>query len=106
MRALKSEPSVSLSTPRERKLSLPGEILEANRPIPIRRILQDDVKPPKEEYIQLKDLDTRFHLLKFSRDISKTYSGQRHRNNAAVSLNRYFEIKYYKRAIFILTKVN
>ena len=44
-----------------------------------------------EEYSQLKELDARMHVLKFSTDISKTWSGYTQGNVTTESLNRYFK---------------
>ena len=69
-------------------MNLPSAPSQYNKPLPVRRILEDDIKPPKDEYSQLKELDTRMHVLKFSTDISKTFSGYKQGNIATKPLNR------------------
>ena len=82
-------PAIALKSTPVSKASLPVEPSQDSIPIPIRRILDDDIKPPREEYSQLKELDTRIHVLKFSTDISKKYSVYRQENVDSVTLNRY-----------------
>ena len=43
------------------------------RPLTIKRILEDDIHPADAEYSELKDLDQRMHVLKFSTKIARTY---------------------------------
>ena len=59
------------------------------RPLPISRILADNIKPEKEEYAELKELDTRMHTLKFSQDMAKKCSQLNRPDGAPMSLNRY-----------------
>ena len=59
------------------------------RPIPISRILADNIKPEKDEYSELKELDMRMHTLKFSQDIAKKCSALNRPDGAPMSLNRY-----------------
>ena len=66
---------------------------QSERPITIKQVLENDIKPPKEEYGQLKDLDARMNVLKFSTDIAKKYSGYKRANVTTLSLNRYFQLK-------------
>ena len=63
-------------------------------------MLDNDVKPPKEEYLQLKDLDTRLHGLKFSTAIAKKYSGFKRGDSVTLSLNRYAWSKVIQRPYF------
>ena len=41
-------------------------------PLTIKKILENDIKPTKSEYNDLKDLDSRMHALKFSNDIASS----------------------------------
>ena len=59
------------------------------RPLPISRILADNIKPEKDEYSELKELDMRMHTLKFSQDIAKKCSALNRPDGAPMSLNRY-----------------
>jgi hypothetical protein len=68
-----------------------AEKSEEVNPVSIRRILEDDIKPLKGEYSQLKELDARMHVLKFSTDISKKFSGYIQGNVATITLNRCFK---------------
>ena len=45
------------------------------RPLTFKQILETDITPQKEEYLQLKELDMRMHVLRFSNSIAKRYSG-------------------------------
>ena len=60
-----------------------------SRPLPISRILADNIKPEKDEYSELKELDMRMHTLKFSQDIAKKCSALNRPDGAPMSLNRY-----------------
>lgn len=59
------------------------------RPLPISRILADNIKPEKDEYSELKELDMRMHTLKFSQDVAKKCSALNRPDGAPMSLNRY-----------------
>ena len=58
------------------------------RPLLISRILADDIKPEKDEYSELKELDMRMHTLKFSQDMAKKCSALNRPDGAPMSLNR------------------
>ena len=74
-------PEEPLPTPPKKKVD--------SRPLPISRILADNIKPEKEEYSELKELDTRMHTLKFSQDMAKKCSQLNRPDGAPMSLNRY-----------------
>ena len=75
--------------------TVPEKPSQSERPITIKRILEGDIKPPKAEYGQLKELDTRLHALKFSTDVAKKYSGFRQPNATTISFNRYIILKRF-----------
>ena len=58
-------------------------------PLSIKQILENSIKPTKSEYSQLKDLDSRFHALKFSNEVARKYNSYKHGNDKPVTLNRY-----------------
>ena len=62
-----------------------------SKPVTIRKILGNDIKPPAEEYRQLKELDSRMNVLKFTTNIAKNFSGNKASNNKPEkkSMNRY-----------------
>ena len=66
----------------------PAKTSQCSKPLPIRRILEDGIKPPIEEFSQLKELDARMHALKFSTDNSRKFSGHKQQNVATITLNR------------------
>ena len=43
------------------------------RPISIKSLIESDVTPPDDEYQKLKELDERFHVLKFSTKVAKKH---------------------------------
>ena len=59
-----------------------------HRPLTITNILANNIKPEKEEYTELKDLDMRMHTLKFSQAIAKKNSSLNRPDGAPMSLNR------------------
>ena len=67
----------------------PKPASECNRPLTITNILANNIKPEEDEYIALKDLDTRMHTLKFSQEVAKKYSALNRPDGAPMSLNRY-----------------
>ena len=67
----------------------PEKLSQTERPITVKRILENDIKPPKEEFMDLKDVDARMHALKFSTNIAKKYCGFKRASNApTLHLNR------------------
>ena len=61
------------------------------RPLTFKQILETDITPQKEEYLQLKELDMRMHVLRFSNSIAKKYSGSNRPDAPPIpKLNRYF----------------
>ena len=65
---------------------------EDKRPITIDEILGGNIQPEKKEYMELKELDTRFHTLKFSRQIGKNNHEFQLDDGTEVKLNRYQNI--------------
>ena len=43
------------------------------RPISIKSLIESDITPPDDEYQKLKELDERFHVLKFSTKVAKKH---------------------------------
>ena len=60
------------------------------KPLTIKQILENNIKPTKSEYSELKDFDSRMHVLKFSNDIARKYNSHKIGDNKPVTLNRYF----------------
>ena len=63
--------------------------VEEHRPLNIKQILEDNIKPNKEEYVQLNDLDRRKNASQFSTAIGNVYSNFKTPTGAVKSLNRY-----------------
>ena len=63
---------------------------EAQRPIEMKNILENRIKPEKSEYLELKDLDTRMHTLKFSNAIGKRNNEFLLEDGTKVKFNRYY----------------
>ena len=83
------DPNIPLIPKREEPSPIPPKKKVDCRPLPISRILADNIKPEKEEYAELKELDTRMHALKFSQDMAKKCSQLNRPDSAPMSLNRY-----------------
>ena len=81
--------NIPLITTPEEPIPTPPKKKVDCRPLPISRILADNIKPEKEEYSELKELDMRMHTLKFSQDIAKKCSALNRPDGAPMSLNRY-----------------
>ena len=47
---------------------------EDQRPITIQQILENDIRLQNQEYLDLKELDSRKHELQFSKNIGRSYS--------------------------------
>ena len=62
---------------------------EDERPLTIKQILEDDIKPTTEEYEKLKNLDLRKHVFQFSTDIAGGYCDFQLPNGTIKALNRY-----------------
>ena len=54
----------------------------------MKQILENDIKPTKSEYSELKDYDSRLHILKFSNDIARKYNSHKIGDNKPVTFNR------------------
>ena len=66
------------------------------RPLTIKRIIEDDIRPADDEYPKLKELDERMHMLKFSSKIAKQYSGAENPDGTKTEkLNRFQNILDY-----------
>ena len=86
---VKSEREAAPITAPPKPKPLRPKLSEAQRPIEMKNILENRIKPEKSEYLELKDLDTRMHTLKFSQDIAKKCSALNRPDGAPMSLNRY-----------------
>ena len=67
----------------------PAKTSEAQRPIGIKKILENRIQPAKSEYIELKELDTRLHTLRFSNAIGKDNKEFQLDDGTNVKFNRY-----------------
>jgi len=76
----------------ERRTSLDAniELAEEKRPLKIKDILEDNIKPNKEEYVQLNDFDRRRNS-SHSTAIGNVYSNFTTPNGTTKSLNRYVQ---------------
>ena len=63
--------------------------VEDERPLTIKQILEDKIKPAKEEYDKLKNLDLRKNVSEFSTNIAKGYCNFKLPDGTVKSLNRY-----------------
>ena len=70
----------------------PAKTSEAQRPIGIKKILENRIQPAKSEYIELKELDTRLHTLRFSNAIGKNNKEFQLDDGTNVKFNRYLYI--------------
>ena len=61
---------------------------DERRPVRIKQILEDQIKPKKEEYVELNDLDRRRNSSKFSNAIGKIHNNITYSNGENKSLNR------------------
>ena len=64
-------------------------LVEEQRPLSIKQILEDSIKPNKEEYVQLNDLDRRRNASQYSTAIGNVYSNFKTPTGTVKSLNRY-----------------
>ena len=62
------------------------------RPIGIKKILENRIQPAKSEYLELKELDTRLHTLRFSNAIGKNNKEFQLDDGTNVKFNRYLYI--------------
>ena len=60
-----------------------------SRPIEIKKILENRIQPAKSEYLELKELDTRLHTLRFSNAIGKDNKEFQLDDGTTVKFNRY-----------------
>ena len=67
----------------------PTKTSEAQRPIQIKKVLENRIQPAKSEYIELKELDTRLHTLRFSNAIGKNNKEFPLDDGTNVKFNRY-----------------
>ena len=58
------------------------------KPLTMKQILENNIKPTKSEYSELKDYDSRLHILKFSNDIARKYNSHKIGDNKPVTFNR------------------
>ena len=61
---------------------------DERRPVRIKHILEDEIKPKKEEYVELNDLDRRRNSSKFSNAIGKIHNNITSSNGESMSFNR------------------
>ena len=66
---------VSMKRPTSRSIDEKPAIKPSQfeRPIEIKKIVESDIAPPDDEYKKLKELDERFHVLKFSTKVAKKF---------------------------------
>ena len=74
-------------TPKPKSVKTPQVVM----PLTIKKILENDIKPTKSEYNDLKDLDSRMHALKFSNDIARKFNGYKQGDSKPVTFNRYIK---------------
>ena len=65
---------------------------EIQKPLTIKQILENNIKPTESEYSELiaEDVYSRMHVLKFSNDIARKYNSHKIGDSKPVTLNRYF----------------
>ena len=78
---------------------------EIQKPLTIKQILENNIKPTKSEYSVLKDTDSRMHVLKFSNDIARKYNSHKIGDSKPVTLNRYF-ILWMVQFLFFISIIN
>ena len=61
---------------------------DEKRPVGIKQILDNNIKPNKEEYVELNDLDRRKNHSQFSKAIGKIHGDIKSSNGVSISLNR------------------
>ena len=59
------------------------------KPLTIKQILDDDIKPGNEEYDRLKNLDLRMNVFKFSMNMARDYSHFASPDGTYKNFNRY-----------------
>ena len=83
--------AVAIEMQKKPETSKPVTQDPTRRPLTFKQILETDITPQKEEYLQLKELDMRKHVLIFSNSIAKRYSGSNRPDAPPIpKLNRYF----------------
>ena len=59
------------------------------KPLTIKQILDDDIKPGNEEYLRLQNLDLRMNVFKFSMNMARDYSHFASPDGTNKNFNRY-----------------
>ena len=71
------------------------------KPLTIKQILDDDIKPGNEEYLRLQNLDLRMNVFKFSMNMARDYSHFASPDGTYKNFNRYMASMNVLNASFI-----
>ena len=65
--------SMKRSTSKSAEMKQPKKQTQFERPVSIKRLIESDIGSLDDEYRKLKEVDERFHVLKFSNKVAKKF---------------------------------